>query len=313
MKLTVITPTLNPRMDYLRRVFAALDAQSLPKDQWEYLVVDNGSDEPLAGRLDLAWHPNARVVTEPEKGLTRARIKGFDEAANEILVFDDDDVVLDPEYLARVRDYFTRHPFLGVVGGFGPAEYEKTPEKWMEPFLGLVMDERFNPVPKASFQYAMARQGGPWIPNGSALAVRAEIARAYAANVKTDATRIELDRKGRGIVGAGDTDLVFTAVDSGWASGTATDLKFTHLISARRVDARYIERLMYATNYYTARVLVLHGWKKQAPPYKRTLMGVLSVALGLRAVKPWPRRCWIAFNNGYRDGLTASPFDPWYK
>jgi hypothetical protein len=176
----------------------------------------------------------------------------------------------------------------------------------------MVMDEAFTPNPKAPFQYAMARQGGPWIPAGSAMAVRREIALHYADVVRGDPFRLDLDRKGQGIAGAGDTDLAYTAMDLGWASGTALDLRFTHLIPAHRLEPRYMERLLYSTNYYSAKILLHRGWKKPVPAGRPTWRNRLAETLNLRARKPWPERCWIAYARGYRDGSADRPFDPFY-
>ena len=99
MEISVIICTRNPREDYLRRTLDALKAQSLPKDQWELLVVDNASDAPLAGRFDLSWHPNARHVREEKVGLTHARLHGIAASQADLLVFVDDDNVLRPDYL----------------------------------------------------------------------------------------------------------------------------------------------------------------------------------------------------------------------
>ena len=49
--ISVIVCTHNPRTDYFRRVLNALDAQTLPKNNWELLVVDNASRERLADTL----------------------------------------------------------------------------------------------------------------------------------------------------------------------------------------------------------------------------------------------------------------------
>jgi glycosyltransferase involved in cell wall biosynthesis len=46
-RVSVVIPTHNPRIDYLRRVLEALRVQTLPRQQWELLVVDNGSKQPL--------------------------------------------------------------------------------------------------------------------------------------------------------------------------------------------------------------------------------------------------------------------------
>jgi glycosyltransferase involved in cell wall biosynthesis len=49
--ISVITCTHNPRQDYLDKVLTALKAQTLSLDQWEYLLVDNASNQLLASKL----------------------------------------------------------------------------------------------------------------------------------------------------------------------------------------------------------------------------------------------------------------------
>src|SRR5438045_2554303 len=87
--ISVVICTHNPRPDYLRRVLEALRNQTLPKKQWELLLIDNASSEPVAGNWDLKWHPNARHIGEYELGLTPARLRGIKESCGELLVFVD--------------------------------------------------------------------------------------------------------------------------------------------------------------------------------------------------------------------------------
>ena len=48
MELSVIICTHNPRLDYLGRVLDALREQTLGKEQWELVVVDNASTSSLS-------------------------------------------------------------------------------------------------------------------------------------------------------------------------------------------------------------------------------------------------------------------------
>src|SRR6266702_777295 len=73
IELSVIICTHNPRQEYLRRVLDALRNQSLSKDHWELLLVDNASEMCLSGECDLSWHPNGRHRLEGELGLASAR------------------------------------------------------------------------------------------------------------------------------------------------------------------------------------------------------------------------------------------------
>jgi glycosyltransferase involved in cell wall biosynthesis len=95
--VSVILCTHNPRDDYLGRVLIGLRSQTLSFQHWEFLLIDNASNEPLADRFDLDWHPNGRHIREDELGLTQARLRGSSEAVAELLLFVDDDNVLDPD------------------------------------------------------------------------------------------------------------------------------------------------------------------------------------------------------------------------
>ena len=93
--------TRNPRLDYLSRVLTALRQQTLPMIEWELLLIDNASQNPLQNLVDLSWHPTARIVHESEPGLSPARLRAIAEAEGELIIFVDDDNVLDPSYLSE--------------------------------------------------------------------------------------------------------------------------------------------------------------------------------------------------------------------
>jgi len=112
--LSVIICTHNPRPDYFERCLGALKAQTLPWNQWELIVVDNRSDKPVATRIDLSWHRNSRIVREERLGLTPARLCGIQSSKAELLVFVDDDNVLDHDFLEEVLRVADEKPFLGA-------------------------------------------------------------------------------------------------------------------------------------------------------------------------------------------------------
>src|SRR5262249_51461844 len=137
LMLSVIVCTHDPRDDYLARVLAALASQSLDYGAWELLVVDNGSTEELGATIDLSWQPRARVVREDRLGLTHARLRGISETAGEILVFVDDDNVLDPDYLQVVGEIGSEWPFLGAWSGQLFGEFEVDPPAWAKPYVRM--------------------------------------------------------------------------------------------------------------------------------------------------------------------------------
>ena len=113
MELAAVICAHNPRRDYFSRVLNALRDQTLPKNQWELIIVDNASKVPLASDWDISWHPNGRQVVESELGLAAARRRGMRETACELIVFIDDDNVLNSDYLSEALQIKREWPLLG--------------------------------------------------------------------------------------------------------------------------------------------------------------------------------------------------------
>src|SRR5580658_5937900 len=114
--LSVIICTYNPGADRLRSTLESLAAQTLSKEQWELLIVDNASQPPVAEHCDITWHPRGRHVREDRLGIIFARLCGINNTTGQLLVFVDDDNVLAPDYLENTIAIAERHPYLGVFG-----------------------------------------------------------------------------------------------------------------------------------------------------------------------------------------------------
>ena len=62
--ITVALCTYNPRADYLERTLEGVRRQTLPQEEWEFLLVDNSSQPPLDRRVNLAGLPRAAMVVD---------------------------------------------------------------------------------------------------------------------------------------------------------------------------------------------------------------------------------------------------------
>jgi glycosyltransferase involved in cell wall biosynthesis len=239
MTLTsVIICAHNPRLDFLGRALEGLRSQTLPREEWELLLIDNASTEPLADRVDLTWQPNARHIREMSLGLTQARLRGIVEAKGELLVFVDDDNVLKPDYLAHARAIANEHPTLGVWSGTVRAEFEQPPPEWTRPYWAslpvreVLQDEKSRPA-----------MDTPGLPYGAGMCVRREAASGYRKQLLQSTTRQSLDRKGQSLSSAGDVDLALTACDLGMDVGLFARLELSHLIPPERLTETYLVRL----------------------------------------------------------------------
>src|SRR4029077_6938758 len=106
----------NPRSDYFTRGLDRLRNQTLPLDKWELLIVDNASQTPIASSSDIYSQPHARHILESKLGLSWARHRGIQEASADLIIFVDDDNVLDETYLAEAIKIKQEWPSLGVWG-----------------------------------------------------------------------------------------------------------------------------------------------------------------------------------------------------
>jgi glycosyltransferase involved in cell wall biosynthesis len=133
MQISVIICTYN-RAGILRQTletFCRLHVEaSLP---WELLVVDNNStDDTHACCEEFARKLPLRYVFEPRQGLSAARNRGIKEAHGDLLAFTDDDVDVDPHWLAALHDAATRHPEVVFFGGRILPCWEIEPPDWLQ-------------------------------------------------------------------------------------------------------------------------------------------------------------------------------------
>ena len=151
---------------------------------FEVVVVDNDDDPgPLRDALAATFpdEPRVRHVHEPHRGLSRARNTGLAQARGSIVVFTDDDVRVDRQWLARIVAAFDAAPGVAcVTGSILPAELETRAQAWLEEYGGF--NKGFD---RALFDLADHRRHEPLYPydagrfgSGANIALRADVARS---------------------------------------------------------------------------------------------------------------------------------------
>lgn len=100
-RLSVVIATWN-RLQLLGELLDALGQQTLPADDFEVVVVDDGSKVPVAPELAKRKDRFAlRVFTQANAGAAAARHAGVLEAKAPIIVITDDDMLVPPEFLSE--------------------------------------------------------------------------------------------------------------------------------------------------------------------------------------------------------------------
>jgi glycosyltransferase involved in cell wall biosynthesis len=117
-KVSVVVPVYNPGRD-IDDCIRTLLGQSLPREDYEVIFVDDGSTDETPARLDelAGSEPNVRVEHIPNSGWPgRPRNIGVDKARGEFVYFVDNDDWVAPEALERLLATANRTGADVVVG-----------------------------------------------------------------------------------------------------------------------------------------------------------------------------------------------------
>jgi len=143
-RVSVIT-TVRDGEDALPALFGALDAQTLGRDAFEVVVIDNASRD---GTARVARERGAVVVTEPVPGRARARNRGVAAASAPLLAFTDADCIPRPDWLEHLLEPLASQP---LVAGR----------------VVLTTSERPNRVERLDSLWRFRREWGEWAPTAN--------------------------------------------------------------------------------------------------------------------------------------------------
>jgi glycosyltransferase involved in cell wall biosynthesis len=308
MMLSVVICTHNPRTGYFAKCLEALRSQTLALSSWELVIVDNRSDTPLEDCMDLAWHPGGRMVREETLGLTPARLRGIRESKADLLVFVDDDNVLDADFLETAQRIMEERPFLGSWSGQCRPAFEKAPPEWTRRYWGNLVIREFDKdvwsnLPRLSES----------MPCGAGLCVRREVAGHYLNLHESGRRSFQFDRNGKSLLSGGDNDLAACACDIGLGVALIASLKLTHLISPERLTEDYLARLSEGIHFSSVMLDAEYGIRVG----ERTAFGRAADFLRvMRLRQPHRRILRAAFRGRDRamrhliDGDTRPPAKP---
>ena len=148
----------------LAECLKALAAQTLPRERFEVIVCDDGSEVPLVSALQdtLATLGDLRVtfVRQHNSGPAAARNRGAEAAQGEYLAFTDDDCRPAPDWLEKLLQHFTEKNNTLIGGGMCAASTSSTYARATQRIMNFVYADQ-------------ARSGGMLLFSTSNLAMNA--------------------------------------------------------------------------------------------------------------------------------------------
>lgn len=232
--ITAIICTYN-RAKYIRPLLESIAANDLPKDEYEILLVDNNCTDNTrdicaafaAAHIDVHF----RYTVETEQGLSAARNRGIQESQGDIIVYIDDDALVDTHYLRDYAEWFEAHPETMACGGKILPLYETEEPQWMTPYtkalLTAWMDygDRVREYPKGRY------------PGGGNAAYRKEVFE------KVGLFNTALGRKGGNLMGSEEKDIFDKMKTMGMQVLYLPTPVLHHIIPQAKLEKSYFDRL----------------------------------------------------------------------
>jgi len=228
VRITVAIPTYN-RAGLLRQTLAGVTRQDFPADQFEVLVIDNNSRDATREVVAsfAAARPPPRHVRETRQGLDHARNRAIAEARGDIIVFADDDLLVDSSWLRELTAplFGAGAGRIGAVGGEVIPVFPDGLPRWLE---------------GAHTPLAFRTDAGPLAPSQTPMGANLAIPGRVLAQHGPFAT--ELDRAGKTLFSGGDSEMIQRLRAAGLEIWFAPAARVRHQMPAARLTFRYAAR-----------------------------------------------------------------------
>lgn len=277
-RITLCICTYN-RYDVLPKALASALNQSLSRDLYRVVVVDNSPDHERAEAFGSAYRDGRFVDYRIERtpGLSNARNVGARECGTEFIAYMDDDAIASPQWLERLVEAFDQFgPNTAVVGGRVDPIWEVPRPTWMgDAMLGYVSVVNWG---------GQARIAGPkeWLA-GTNIAFRTQTV------LEAGGFDVKLGRTGGGAALLSNEEIVVVEYlrSKGMDAVYAPEAAVQHLVERRRLVQSWFRRrvVWQAVSDYTAHpkeavATARRGWDWaldyffRLPPAERTIRGL---------------------------------------
>ncbi|HEY2585654.1 MAG TPA: glycosyltransferase [Tepidisphaeraceae bacterium] len=289
MKVAVAICTWN-RARLLDQTLAAMCQLTIPPGvTWELLVVNNNcTDETDAVIARYASRLPIRRLFEPTPGLSHARNCAVAIAEGDLLLWTDDDVLVDPNWLAEYARAAAEHPGMSFFGGTVDPWFQSKPPRWIEQNIAVFASPFAIRQPGLAIRPMRADEG----PFGASMGFRMPVAKQFAFNPK-------LGRVKDSLLSDDDADVIQRLRAAGHEGLWVGTARVRHYIGPDRVNAMYLRKWFFDNGRSQVRMDGIDGgfrWLGDTPLFA---VKALWFARARRLLLwPWKNRTWA---RAYRD------------
>lgn len=237
MDASIVVCTYN-RADSLQETLEALGRLEVPSGlEHEIIVVDNNSRDHTRQVVETiqARLPFVRYEFEGQQGLSHARNRGIQSASGKTILFTDDDVLPEPDWLTETLDGMERHQ-ADACGGFIAPIFETPAPHWLtDRFYGFlaVRNDRSDDYPIETASQA---------PFGANMAFRRSVFERVGL---FDTSR---GRKGNVLASGEDGEMFERILGAGLKAVFLGRSRVHHKVESYRLTKRYFRKWRLQTS-----------------------------------------------------------------
>ena len=251
MDASIIVCTYN-RADSLSETLDAIKAQLIPPNvNWELIVVDNNSKDHTKQVVEKAQSnfKTIRYIFENKQGLSNARNRGISVAEGDVILFTDDDVLPEADWLEQTLLGLNKYQ-AKACGGYISPIWETSPPNWLsEHFYGFLA-LRTN----RNDDYIITQASDA--PFGANMAFRREVFEELGF---FDTSR---GRKGNSLASGEDGEFFQRILSAGLTTVFIGKSRVHHKIEKFRLTKKYFRRWRFETSRNIAESCGIEGARR---------------------------------------------------
>jgi len=253
VSVSVVVPAYNAAAT-IGECMVALNNQSLPRDSYEVIVVDDGSTDETSS---IAASYGARVLKQANSGPALARNKGIAEAHGDVILFTDSDCAPAPDWIEEMLTPLADPHIGGAKGVYGTRQKNLTAR-----FVQIEYQDRYDHTARCKY---------------------VDLVDTYAAGYRRDV-----------LLASGGFDTRFRYLEDQELSFRLASAGHKMMFNPRAIVYHYhpetwrrYARRKYVIGYWKAVVLRLHpgkAWRDSHTPWNlklQMLLAALSAPLAL--------------------------------
>lgn len=292
---------------YLARAVQSLLEQSLPKSNYEIIVVDNRSTDSTKGVVDrFCGEKCIRYIYESNLGLSHARNTGWRSAKGKYVAYLDDDAIASPTWLEKVLEVFeTVRPRPGCVGGRVDPLWEASRPEWLSDELVTSLTV----IDWSDTPHVLPDISREWL-------VGANIAFPVDLLESVGGFATGLDRAGKNLLSGGDVFLQKQIAREGHSCFYHPEVAVSHLVPELRLRKPWFIRRYYWQGVSDAAMQIIRDRPSKAERFRSaaskaaSLLGspgdLLNLFLPTNDPARFTRKCFSLIAVGHVCGLLGA-------